>query len=96
MRPEDKSSADIVNAVSFVAFESTCTRLERSNRRLFVLCVILISALILSNAAWASYEAQYQTVETTQEVTQEAESGNNTFVGGDIYGEGQADNQNDG
>ena len=75
-----------MDTVSFVAFESACTRLERSNRRLFILCMILIVALIASNAGWVIYESQFQDVEVTQEVEQEAEGdGSNQFVGGDFY-----------
>lgn len=59
-----------MDTVSFVAFESACTRLGRSNRRLFILCIILIVALIASNAGWAIYESQFQDVEVTQEVEQ--------------------------
>lgn len=75
-----------MDTVSFVAFESACTRLERNNRRLFILCIILIVALIASNAGWVIYESQFQDVEVTQEVEQEAQGdGSNRFVGGDFY-----------
>lgn len=75
-----------MDTVSFVAFESACTRLERNNRRLFILCVILIVALIASNTGWVIYESQFQDVEVTQGVEQDAEGdGLNQFVGGDFY-----------
>lgn len=81
--------------VSYIAFESACTRLERTNKRLFILCIILLGALIATNAGWLIYESQFQTVETTvQEVEQDADGdGSNTFIGGDVYGttEGQDD-----
>lgn len=75
-----------MDTVSFVAFESACTRLERSNRRLFIMCVILIIALIASNTGWVIYESRFQDVEVTQEVDQEAQGdGSNQFVGRDFY-----------
>lgn len=72
------------SSVSYIAFESTCSRLERSNRRFFILCIILIVTLIASNTAWVIYENQFEDVVLTQEVDQEADGeGENAFVGGD-------------
>lgn len=83
-----------METVPFVAFESVCTRLERNNRRLFIICIALLVALLATNIGWIAYEAQYQTVSYEQEVQQEAtENGNNVFVGGDAYGD--ADSQNE-
>lgn len=74
------------NIVSYIAFESTCSRLERSNKRLFILCIVLIVALIASNLGWVIYESQYEDVTVTQEVDQENEGeGDNNFIGGDYY-----------
>lgn len=78
--------------VSFAAFESACTRLERANHRLFIIIGMLLIALIGTNAAWIYYESQWQTVEsstTTQMVNQDGES--NRFIGGDAYGEAASD-----
>lgn len=78
--------------VSFAAFESACTRLERTNHRLFIIIVLLLMALIGTNAAWIYYESQWQVVESTttnQTVTQDGES--NRFIGGDAYGETAGD-----
>lgn len=76
------------NAVSFVAFESMKSTMERTIKRLLILAIILVILLFGSNAAWIWYEAQWETIETvTQEVTQEAETGSNHFVGGDYYGQ---------
>ena len=86
--------------VSFIAFESELTRMERTNHRLFILCILMLVALLGTNAGWLWYESQFEYfTETTQEVTQSAESENgnavNRFVGGDNYGESNADNEND-
>lgn len=86
--------------VSFIAFESELTRMERTNHRLFILCILMLVALLGTNAGWLWYESQFEYfTETTQEVTQSAESDNgnavNRFVGGDNYGESDTDSNND-
>lgn len=69
------------NNVPYVAFEGALGRMERANKRLAILCIILIVALIASNVGWLMYERQYQDVVVTQEVEQETEDGNNNFIG---------------
>lgn len=59
---------------------------ERTIKRLWVLIIILVLLLFGTNAAWIVYESQFQTIEYTQEVEQDADSGTNNFVGGDYYG----------
>lgn len=70
--------------VPYVVHEGIVTRLERINKRLWILCIILIISLIGSNIAWIYYESQWQYVEstTTQEVDQSG-SGDNQVIGGD-------------
>ena len=70
--------------VPYVVHEGIVTRLERTNKRLWILCIILIVSLIGSNIAWIYYESQWQYVEstTTQEVDQSG-SGDNQVIGGD-------------
>lgn len=81
--------------ISFVAFESVCSRFERTIRRLWILVIILTILLVGTNCAWLWYESQFQYVETT-EVSQDVntEDGENVVVSGtgDInYGESEAD-----
>lgn len=83
--------------VPYIAHEGMMVRMERTNHRLWILCIVLIIALIASNAAWIFYESQfeYYDEDVTQEVTQSAQSEGdaiNRFVGGDAYGESDADN----
>lgn len=71
--------------------ESSMSRLERSNRRMWILCIIMFVSLVVSNCCWMWYESQWEDVVTTQEVTQDViqdsgDGGNNSFVGGDAYG----------
>lgn len=81
--------------IPFFVHEADMTRMERSNHRLWVLCIVLMLILVATNAGWIWYESQWEVYEeTTQEVTQnaEADSGNarNVFIGGD-NGESNAD-----
>ena len=82
-------------SIPFVAHEQMMVRMERTNHRLWILCIFLVICLIATNLAWVLWESQWEVYEeTTQEVTQSAESeqGNavNRFIGGD-YGEGNTD-----
>lgn len=78
-----------VNTVPYVVHEGIMTRMERTNHRLFVLCILLLIALFGSNAAWIYYESQWEVVSevtTTQDVTQSAEADGDIqlkVVGGD-------------
>ena len=85
--------------VSYFAYEAMANQMERTNHRLWIICLVLIFSLIASNLAWILYESQFETYEeTTQEVTQSAESesgdAENRFIGGDYYGEIDSDSNN--
>lgn len=78
-------------------YEGAQARLERSNKRLWILAVILIAALLLTNIGWVIYESQYQVIqETTTTVEQDNENGYNNYIGNDgdiIYGETNNNNE---
>ena len=59
---------------------------ERTIKRLWIVILVLIIALIGTNDAWLYYESQFEDVVWTQEVVQDAENGTNNFVGGDDSG----------
>ena len=67
------------SVVSFTAFESALLRMERSNRRLVAIIILLAVMLFGSNAAWIWYESQF-----VDEVTETIET--STEGGGDAYG----------
>jgi len=71
-------------SIPFFAHEAEATRLERMNRRLWILLVVLVLALVGSNVAWVVYESQFTEVVTTEEYTANAK-GSGTAV---AYGEG--------
>lgn len=63
---------------SYLEFESSQARMERINRRSWILCIILIVALLVTNGAWLYYESQFMDTVT---VTQDTPNGNNNYVG---------------
>ena len=70
--------------------EGIMARQERNLRRVWVLCILLLVALIGTNAGWIIYESQWQ----DEVVTQDVDTGNGTAIVagiGDIsYGESEA------
>ena len=76
--------------VPYTVHEGDMARSERSNKRLWIIVILLILALIATNAAWIYYENQFEDIE----ITQENEAGFNNYIGndGDIFN-GQTDNQ---
>ena len=63
--------------------------LERTIKRLWVLCILLVVLLVGSNLAWLYYENSFEEVV----ITQENDDGFNNYIGeeGSIYN-GNADN----
>lgn len=80
--------------VPYIVHESDMSRLERQLKRLWIVILVLIFMLVGSNCAWLWYESQLETVETVQEVIQEADNGENHFIGGDVIGETDHTNHN--
>ena len=76
--------------VPYIVHESDMARLERSCKRWFILLIISILLLVGTNIGWLIYESRFETVETIQEVEQDAENGVNNFVGGDFSGEAES------
>lgn len=83
------------DVVPYVVHESTMARMERQTKRLWITILVLIFLLVGTNCAWRWYESQFETIEESyQEVIQEADNGENHFVGGDIIGETDNQDQN--
>ena len=59
---------------------------ERIIKRLWILCLVIFTAFVLSNLAWIIRENQFETVETitTQEIVQDSVTGDNFAIGGDF------------
>lgn len=83
-------SEEQVVSIPYVVYESQQERSDKQQKRLFILCIILIVALIASNLGWVIYESQFETVEEDTrivKVNQDAEEGGNRSFIGDYYGE---------
>ena len=80
--------------IPYIVHESAMARMERQLKRLWITILVLIVLLVGTNGVWIWYEGQFEDVVTTQEVTQEAENGTNNFVGGDLIGETDSQNNN--
>lgn len=65
--------------INYAAHEGMMARMERTIRRLWILCIILIILLAGTNAAWIYYENSFEDVV----VTQENDDGYNNYIGED-------------
>ena len=63
-----KEKKKSLEPVPYIVHESAMARQERNNKRLWIVVIILIAALILSNAAWIYYESQFIEESVWQEV----------------------------
>ena len=82
--------------VPYIAHESAMARSERNSKRLWIIILVLIVALIGTNLAWIIYESQFKVVkETSTTITQDNADGYNNYIGndGDIVN-GAADDNN--
>ena len=61
--------------VPYIVYESALSRMERTIKRMWILCMILVAVIVGSNIAWIYYESQFEDIVTT--VTQEVESDEN-------------------
>ena len=90
----------VPDKIDYLVHEDQMVRMERTIKRLWILCIIIFAAFVVSNALWMYYESQFEEVVTTSEITQDVsqdsgDGGSNSFVGVD-YGEatGETDSQN--
>lgn len=66
------------------AHELDMARMERANRRQWIVILLLIVLLVGSNAGWLYYESQFTDEITTTTIDAEQDgNGVNTVVGGD-------------
>lgn len=65
--------------ISYAVHEGMMARMERTIRRLWILCIVLVILLAGTNAAWIYYENSFEDVV----VTQENDDGFNNYIGED-------------
>ena len=86
-----KNKPTTPETIPYIAHESAMARNERTVKRLWIAILTLIFLLVGSNCAWIWWNSQWETI--YQEVTQEADNGTNNFVGGDVIGETNDQNE---
>lgn len=86
--------------IPFFAHEMQMARMDRVNKRLWIVLVMLIIFLVGTNAGWIIYESQFDDETYTYEVQQDSgDGGQNTYTGntvritgGDYSGEADGEN----
>lgn len=82
--------------IPYFCHEGDMARAERTIKRLWILCILLIILLVGTNIAWIHYENQWETAETV--VTQDIDTvnGGNASIndGVHINGTCETDSQN--
>lgn len=68
-------------SVPYLVHESVLARMERTIKRLWILCIVLIVLFVGSNAGWLYYESLWSDEVTT--ITQENADGYNNYIGND-------------
>lgn len=64
-----------VQMIPYAVHEGDMARMERTNRRLWILCLVMFLALVTTNAGWIWYESQWEDVVNTKTYESDAESG---------------------
>lgn len=65
--------------IPYIVHEGDMARQERTIKRLWILCILLIILLVGTNIAWIHYENQFMDEVT---VTQDSDTGTNNYLGG--------------
>lgn len=82
-RRGDKEEKVQVADVPYIVHEGMLARMERANRRLWVILIIVIVLFV----GWIYYENQFEDVVTTEIEQQTGDGGgSNYIVGGDYHG----------
>lgn len=77
--------------IPYFVHEGVVARMERTNRRLWILCIILIVLLAATNGAWIYYESQFEDVVST-EISQDVNSddGGNAVINDGVHINGES------
>lgn len=78
--------------VEYVVHEGILWRMERTQKRLVAIIIVLIALLAASWLGFFIYESQFEDVSVTQDITQDTDGGcdnhfSSNLVEGDYYGE---------
>ena len=83
--------------VPYIVFESEMARMERVIKKLFILSIIAVALLVITNGYWIYYESQFEEI-TTTEVTQDVDSGDggDAIINDGVRINGESDTDSDG
>lgn len=77
--------------IPYIAYESVMVKNERANKRLWILSIILIALLLITNTCWIIYENQFiDEMYVEQEVDAEGGDAYVNGIGDFNYGESEA------
>lgn len=79
--------------ISYYEHESIMVHMERSNKRVWILCLILVLALIGTNGAWIYYESQWEYIQESTQIEAQQEGELNIIGGGDVTYGAESQNQ---
>ena len=81
--------------IPLVCHENDMEREDRKHKRLWIVTLVLIVALVGSNIAWVAYENSFEDVTTTTTIdAQQDGNGTNIVGGGNVdYGSESEDNK---
>ena len=81
-------------SIPYFVAEGMVDRVSRTNKRLWIMCILLIVLLVGTNAMWIWYESQFVYYEEHIEQEVETGEGDATVIGmGDInYGTSETEN----
>lgn len=68
-------------SVPYIVHEADMARQERTIKRMWILCIVMFLALVVTNAGWIWYENQF--IDEVVTVEQENERGYNNYIGND-------------
>lgn len=86
---------DSVQMIPYIAHESAMSRMERTNKRLWILCIIMFLALVGTNAGWIWYESQFIDTVVEQDVDTGEGDAIISGVGDIIYGQNKAESEDE-
>ena len=80
--------------IPYIVHEGAMSRMERVNKRLIAIIVLLIILLVGSNIAWLVYDSQFESCSSSCKIDAEQDGdGVNIVGGGDITYGPESDNQ---
>lgn len=85
-------SSQDTTAIPYFAHEGEMARMERANKRLWVIILVLIVCLVGSNAMWIVYENQFEDIVIQQDAN--TDGGGSNYMNGTgefSYGTREAD-----